>query len=296
MTNAILHDFMAEQNYPLADRPHHFMSVSGDFEADLDSAAQVVRGWLEPVNAVQRVELPLSELKIALQCGGSDAFSGVSGNPLAAWVAREIIRYGGSANLAETDELVSAEAYVLDKVRDVETAQAFLATVERFKTWAGWHGHTVTGNPSGGNLLRGLYNIYLKSLGAAAKRHPAQRLDYVIDYGQPMTAPGYYFMDSPGNDLESIAGQVASGCNMIFFVTGNGSITNFPFVPTIKIMTTSPALSTAAQRDGRQRRALPGWHAAGCLGRGNAGSRPGDRFRPTQRRGTCRARAGADLA
>jgi altronate dehydratase len=71
------------------------------------------------------------------------------------------------------------------------------------------------------------------------KRHPDVRLDAVIEYGQPMQQPGYYFMDSPGNDLESIAGQVASGCNIIFFVTGNGSITNFPFVPTIKIVTTT---------------------------------------------------------
>ena len=71
------------------------------------------------------------------------------------------------------------------------------------------------------------------------KRHPDVRLDAVIDYGEPMTKAGYYFMDSPGNDLESIAGQVASGCNMIYFVTGNGSITNFPFVPTIKIVTTT---------------------------------------------------------
>jgi altronate dehydratase len=61
----------------------------------------------------------------------------------------------------------------------------------------------------------------------------------VIDYADLMTAGGFYFMDSPGNDLESVTGQVASGCNMIFFVTGNGSITNFPFVPTIKIVTTS---------------------------------------------------------
>ena len=71
------------------------------------------------------------------------------------------------------------------------------------------------------------------------KRHPDVCLDYVINYSERMEKPGYYFMDSPGNDLESIAGQVASGSNMIFFVTGNGSITNFPFVPTLKIVTTT---------------------------------------------------------
>ena len=71
------------------------------------------------------------------------------------------------------------------------------------------------------------------------KKHPDSSLDAVIDYAEPMREGGFYFMDSPGNDLESIAGQVASGCNMIFFTTGNGSITNFPFVPTIKVVTTT---------------------------------------------------------
>ena len=163
----------------------------------------------------------------------------MSGNPLAAYVAKEVIRYGGCANLAETDELIGSEAYVLQNVRDLTTARTFLDTIERFKERVSWHGHSAEGNPSGGNNFRGLYNIAIKSIGAAMKRHPDVCLDYVINYSELMENPGYYFMDSPGNDLESIAGQVASGSNMIFFVTGNGSITNFPFVPTIKIVTTT---------------------------------------------------------
>ena len=84
-----------------------------------------------------------------------------------------------------------------------------------------------------------LRNINLKSIGAAMKRNPEVRVDDILDYGEQMPGPGFFFMDSPGNDLESIAGQVAAGSNIIFFVTGNGSITNFPFVPTIKIVTTT---------------------------------------------------------
>ena len=102
--------------------------------------------------------------------------------------------------------------------RDLPTARKFLNTIERFKERAAWHGHSTEANPSGGNNFRGLYNIAIKSIGAAMKRHPDVCLDYVIDYSQLMEKPGYYFMDSPGNDLESIAGQVASGSNMIFFV------------------------------------------------------------------------------
>lgn len=239
VTNAMVRAYLEEYGYPLGDVLHAFLSLKDGFDVEMERAAGVVTGWLETVNRAERAELPASHLKIALQCGGSDAFSGVSANPLLACVARDVVRSGGAANLAETDELIGAESYVLSKVRDFETAKTFLDMVERFKERVAWHGQTVDANPSGGNKFRGLYNIALKSIGAARKKHPDIRLDHAIEYGQPMTDPGYYFMDSPGNDLESIAGQVACGCNMIFFTTGNGSITNFPFVPTIKIVTTT---------------------------------------------------------
>ena len=239
VTNETLKTYMQGEGYALDDVVHGFHRLQGSFDTDLAGGAEVIDGWLDDVNSVPRTEQSLEHLKIALQCGGSDAFSGVSGNPLAAYVAKEVIRYGGCANLAETDELIGSEAYVLQNARDLPTARKFLNTIERFKARAAWHGHSTEANPSGGNNFRGLYNIAIKSIGAAMKRHPDVCLDYVIDYSQLMENPGYYFMDSPGNDLESIAGQVASGSNMIFFVTGNGSITNFPFVPTIKIVTTT---------------------------------------------------------
>lgn len=239
VNNEALRSYMQENGYPLADVPHCFMSLGRSFGLDLKAAEETVLGWLETVGAARRTEEPLSELKVALQCGGSDAFSGVSANPLSAWAAKEVIRNGGAAVLAETDELIGAESYVLKSVRDLDTAKGFLGMVERFKERVGWHGHTAEGNPSGGNNYRGLYNISIKSIGAATKRDPEVRLEGVIEYAEPLREPGFRFMDSPGNDLESVAGEVASGCNMVFFTTGNGSITNFPFVPTIKVVTTT---------------------------------------------------------
>ena len=239
LSNARLRAYAAAHGYPLDDVAHLFISLRGPYAVDMLLAKKMVGCLLPQADKARRSRHPLSELKIALQCGGSDAFSGISGNPLAALVSKELIQAGGSAVLAETDELIGAEAYLLDKVRDAATVERFLAARERFEERAARHGHSAHGNPTGGNKYRGLYNIYLKSLGAAAKRHADVRLDYVIDYAERLGAPGYYFMDSPGNDLESIAGQVASGCNLIYFVTGNGSITNFPFVPAIKIVTTS---------------------------------------------------------
>ena len=120
---------------------------------------------------------------------------------------------------------------------------AFVAMLDRFREKLAWHGLTPESNPSAGNRFRGLYNIALKSLGAVHKKDPRTRLDTVIDYAQPLrdlAEPGFTFMNGPGNDLEGIAGQVGAGCNLILFATGNGSVTNFPFVPTLKFVTTTP--------------------------------------------------------
>lgn len=237
--NHDLETFMRAEGYALDAVPHQLLTVSGSFQDAMTQAMAAVSELLPVASASQRSEQPLSGLRLALQCGGSDAFSGVSGNSLAGWVAKELIRHGGGANLAETDELIGAESYVLANVRDRDVAVRFLDKVATFKERAERHGASAEGNPSGGNNFRGLYNIALKSLGAARKKDPEVRLDHVLDYGAPMHERGYYFMDSPGNDLESIAGQVASGCNLILFITGNGSITNFPFVPTLKFVTTT---------------------------------------------------------
>ncbi len=239
VTNRLLRRHMQKHAYPLSDVAHHFLTLEGHFQRDLKQGTALLTGWLQDLPPARRTRQSLDHLKVALQCGGSDAFSGISANPLLAWVAKEILRYGGAVNLAETDELMGAEAYMMKNVQDLATARRFLSLLEQFRQLAAWHGQTAEGNPSGGNHFRGLYNITLKSLGAAMKRHPDTCLDHVIKYGERMVDSGFYFMDSPGNDLESVAGQVASGANLIFFSTGNGSVTNFPFVPTLKVVTTT---------------------------------------------------------
>ena len=239
VTNARLRDFMVERGYPLEQVPHAFLTIRTGLAAALGEGERMVRSWLPSVAAARRTDEPLSGLRIALQCGGSDAFSGVSGNPLAGAMVHELIRHGGTGVLTEIDEAVGAEGYLLKKVRDLPTALGFMARLDGFRERLSWHGVTPENNPSAGNKFRGLYNIALKSLGAVHKKDPRTRLDHVIEYAAPLDGPGFYFMNGPGNDLEGIAGQVASGCNLFLFVTGNGSITNFPFVPTLKITTTT---------------------------------------------------------
>jgi altronate dehydratase len=237
--NAVLQSFLREFHYPIDAVPHDFLTLQGSIETSLQVAERIVRAWLPEAAACARTREPASELRVALQCGGSDAFSGVSGNPLAGAIVHEVIRQGGAANLCETDELIGAESYIVSRSKDLATARALLATIAAFNERLSWHGLTAEANPSAGNKFRGLYNIVLKSLGAAHKKDPRTRIEEVIGYGEPIRVPGFHFMDSPGNDLEGIAGQVASGCNLFLFVTGNGSITNFPFVPTLKITTTT---------------------------------------------------------
>jgi len=239
ISNERLREYMSSHHYALANVTHAFLSIRSGLATALAEGEVIVRHWASAVAAQTRTPEPLSELRVALQCGGSDAFSGVSGNPLAGAVVHELIRQGGIGVLCETDEVAGAEAYLMKNVRDVATARALLEKIAAFKTRLSWHGVTPEGNPSAGNKLRGLYNITLKSLGAVHKKDPRTRVDHVIDYAEPLSAPGFYFMNSPGNDLEGIAGQVGAGCNLFLFVTGNGSITNFPFVPTLKITTTT---------------------------------------------------------
>ncbi len=237
--NRLLQEYAMAHQYPMHAVPHAFLTVSDGLDNTLAAGERQIRAWADGPARGERTRQPLSALQLALQCGGSDAFSGISGNPLAGWVARESIRHGGAANLAETDELMGGESYVLRNVLDQATAARFLDMLQRFRTRMAWHGECPAGNPSAGNKYRGIYNIVLKSIGAARKRDPEVRLDGCIEYAERIRAPGFWFMDSPGNDLESIAGQVASGCNAILFVTGNGSVTNFPFVPTLKFVTTT---------------------------------------------------------
>jgi altronate dehydratase len=242
ITNARLRAFMLEHDYPLADVPHHFLTLNLGLAAGLTEGERIVRAWLPAAASLHRTPEPLSALRIALQCGGSDAFSGVSGNPLAGAIVHEAIRHGATGVLTETDESMGAESYILKNVRDLATARTFMAMLDAFREKLTWHGLTPESNPSAGNRFRGLYNIALKSLGAVHKKDPRTRLDTIIAYAQPLRDipdPGFTFMNGPGNDLEGIAGQVAAGCNLIIFVTGNGSVTNFPFVPTLKITTTT---------------------------------------------------------
>lgn len=239
LDNAELEQWMRAHDIPVDEMDIVWMKSHETFTKNLNAASDHVEDLLKKLNTHQRSERPLSELRIGLQCGASDAFSGVCGNVLSAAIAREVIRYGGSANLTETPELSGAEDYTLSSIIEPEIAPRFLSMMNRFKEQLGWHGGKVDKNPSEGNLLGGLYNITLKSLGAAVKRDPDIPIRHLIEYSERMTQPGFYFMDGMGGDIASYTGQAAAACNVILFVTGRGTPTNSSIVPTVKIVNTT---------------------------------------------------------
>ena len=134
------------------------LRLTGNFQADLESASAIVTRELLPrvLAEDKRTRQPLKYLRLAQQCGGSDAFSGVSANPIIGNVAERIVRQGGMAVIAETDELMGAEAHMLAKVRDYATAQAFLKTIDVFRTRMAQYDQSAEQNPSGGNNIRGI--------------------------------------------------------------------------------------------------------------------------------------------
>ena len=259
ITNARLRAFMREHRYPLDDVPHHFLTLNRGLAAGLAEGERIVRDWLPKVSAQRRTDEPLSGLRIALQCGGSDAFSGVSGNPLAGAMVHEAIRHGATGVLTETDESMGAESYLLKNVRDLATARAFLGKLDGFREKL----VLARPDPRKQSVRRQPVSRPLQHRAEIARRRAQKRSAHAARYRHRLRAaaariadPGFTFMNGPGNDLEGIAGQVGAGCNLIIFVTGNGSVTNFPFVPTLKITTTTRRHTAADPRDGHQRRPL----------------------------------------
>lgn len=205
----------------------------------VEEGASIIGGLLPRVNDVRREPIPISELILALQCGGSDGWSGVTANPALGYCADELVRQGGTAVLSETPEIYGAEHVVLRRARSREIGEKF---VERLRWWEHYtaiNDMEMDNNPSPGNKLGGLTTIYEKSLGAIAKGGSTP-LNAVYRYAEPITERGFVIMDTPGYDPVSVTGQVAGGANIIVFTTGRGSCFGFKPAPSIKVASNSP--------------------------------------------------------
>ncbi len=211
---------------------------AGGTRAAIDKGLALVEELAARANRCEREPVPVSELTLALQCGGSDAYSGITANPSLGVAADILVRHGGSVILSETPEIYGAEHLLVERAASPEIADRLLERVDWWREYAARNGDTLDSNPSPGNLAGGITTILEKSLGAQAKSGSTS-LNAVIAYAERLTEKGLNFMDSPGFDPASVTGQVAAGANVICFTTGRGSAFGFKPVPSIKLATNS---------------------------------------------------------
>ncbi|WP_127143163.1 UxaA family hydrolase [Pelagibacterium montanilacus] len=220
---------------------------SGGTTRTIAAIVDAVAKLLPQANAVTRAPAPASALRVALQCGGSDGFSGITANPALGVASDILVGMGGTVVLAETPEIYGAEQLLLRRAASQEVADKLIERIGWWENYTRINGGTMDNNPSPGNKAGGLTTILEKSLGAAAKGGSTP-LTSVIDYGAPADVPGFAFMDSPGYDPASVTGQIATGAQIVVFTTGRGSAFGSKPAPTIKLATNS-ALAAAMPDD-----------------------------------------------
>ncbi len=197
---------------------------------------RIIESMLETANQIQREPVPASELVLALQCGGSDSYSGISANPALGYAVDLLVQQGGTAILSETPEIYGAEHLLTRRAITPAVGQKLVNRI----LW--WEDHVerahsaMNNNPSAGNKEGGLTTILEKSLGAVAKAGHSDLVD-VYEYAEPVVAKGLVFMDTPGYDAVSCTGQIAGGANIICFTTGRGSAYGAKPAPCIKLAT-----------------------------------------------------------
>ena len=211
---------------------------AGGTRKTIEAGCEAIAGMLDEVDACRRSMQPLSHIRVGLQCGGSDGYSGISANPALGCAMDLLVAQGGTAVLSETPEIYGAQHLLTRRAVSPEVAQKLL---ERIKWWLDYtarNGAELNNNPSPGNKEGGLTTILEKSLGAVAKAG-STALQAVYEYAERIETNGLVFMDTPGYDPVSVTGQVAGGCNLICFTTGRGSVSGFKPAPCIKIATNS---------------------------------------------------------
>jgi altronate hydrolase len=227
-------------DFPSPDPSRSVLTIQdlGGIRGTVRAGIAAVEELLPAVDGIQRTPQPLSELVAALQCGGSDGWSGVTANPLVGRVADAIVDSGGTVVLAETPEIFGAEHLLTHRAADEQAGRRLIERIQWWQAHAAREGFSLDNNPSPGNKAGGLTTIYEKSLGAVAKGG-SRPLQAVYEYAERITRRGLVFMDTPGYDPVSVTGQVAGGCNLVLFTTGRGSVFGGQIAPCIKIATNS---------------------------------------------------------
>ena len=215
------------------------IQTMGGTRKTVTAAADFVKEVLQESNKVQRQTVPASALTVALQCGGSDGYSGISANPALGIASDLLVRNGGSVILSETPETYGAEHLLTRRAVSREVGEKLVDLMRWWEEYTAREGAEMDANPSPGNKAGGLTTILEKSLGAMAKAGSTNLVD-VVRYAEEVTARGFVFMDTPGYDPVAATGQVAGGANLVCFTTGRGSVFGCKPAPSIKLATNTP--------------------------------------------------------
>ncbi|PLR87724.1 UxaA family hydrolase [Bacillus sp. V33-4] len=214
-----------------------FLNVQ-QVEDEMELGLELIEELAEYASAFKREEVPVSELRIGLKCGGSDGLSGITANPLVGLFSDMIVESGGATVLTEVPEMFGAESILMERAKDEETFTEIVNLVNDFKRYFVKYNQSVYENPSPGNKKGGITTLEEKSLGCVQKGG-FSRIEEVLQYGDRISEKGLHLLQGPGNDLVSVTALAASGCQIVLFTTGRGTPFGGP-VPTVKISTNTP--------------------------------------------------------
>ena len=218
--------------------PMVMLQEEGGVAATVERGLEAVAKLLPVANRARRTTVDASALSVALQCGGSDGWSGITANPALGYACDLIVQQGGTVVLSETPEIYGAEHLLTRRAVSQAVGQKLIERIGWWQDYTGRNGFEMDNNPTPGNKAGGLTTIYEKSLGAVAKAGTTPLVE-VLEYAYPIQKRGFVYMDTPGYDPVAVTGQVAGGCNIVAFTTGRGSCFGFKPAPSIKIASNS---------------------------------------------------------
>jgi len=236
------------------NQPEDFMAMLGDYDKDrikllvtqrvegdeVEAGMEILRQLYAIAKEDKREEVPVSELRVGLKCGGSDGFSGITANPLVGEFSDWLVAQGGTSVLTEVPEMFGAETILMNRCRTKELFNQTVSMINNFKEYFLSHGEPVGENPSPGNKAGGISTLEDKALGCTQKCGKAP-VSGVMEYGDRLTNKGLNLLSAPGNDLVASTALASCGCHIVLFTTGRGTPFG-TFVPTMKIAT-NPTLA-----------------------------------------------------
>ena len=214
------------------------MFVTQKVDDEIEYGLQQLREIFAVCSKDEREDVPVSELRVGLKCGGSDGLSGITANPLLGVFSDWIVAQGGTTVLTEVPEMFGAETLLMNRCQDAATFDKTVHLINDFKEYFMKQGMPVYENPSPGNKAGGISTLEEKSLGCTQKCGKSI-VRGVLKYGERLSVKGLNLLSAPGNDLVASTALASCGCQIVLFTTGRGTPFG-TFVPTMKISTNTP--------------------------------------------------------